>query len=185
MASRATDKGEDSAEAPGVDQLAGKMLFAGLEREQLSRLREVVRVRRVEAGAVIVREHDYGDALFLVHRGVVSVRVEVRDDVLGRSEQVEVARWSGSREGDLCVNGDFFGEMCLLDLEPRSATVVAVVPSELWEINRDDLYWLFGDDKGLQLRILMTIARVLGRRLGQSGRPVGADCGGDEDPGTG
>ena len=66
---------------------------------------------------------------------------------------------------EISYEGDFFGEMCLLDLEPRCATVVAEEDCVLWEINRDDLYWLFGDDKELQLRIMLTLARVLSRRL--------------------
>ena len=53
----------------------------------------------------------------------------------------------------------------LLDLEPRCASVVTKEPCRLWELNRDDLYWLFGDDKELQLRLLLTVGRVLSRRL--------------------
>ena len=47
-------------------------------------------------------------------------------------------------------------------------------PCKLWEINRDDLYWLFGDDKKLQLRILLTVGRVLSRRLNLLDAPAAA-----------
>jgi CRP-like cAMP-binding protein len=136
-------------------RLADKLLFQGLTPAQLDRVAEIIKVRQVTAGEVIVRERDYGETLYLVDEGSVAVR----------SGTGQVAEIRAPREGEISKAGDFFGEMCLLDLEPRCATVVAAERCVLWEINRDDLYWLFGDDKELQLRILLTVARVLSRRL--------------------
>jgi CRP/FNR family cyclic AMP-dependent transcriptional regulator len=139
--------------------MAEKLLFQGLTASQLGRVAAIVRVREVAAGAVVVHERDFGDALFVIDEGSVEVRVAspVGDRV--------VAELSAPAAGEISFEGDFFGEMCLLDLEPRCASVVAREPSRLWELNRDDLYWLFGDDKELQLRILLTVGRVLSRRL--------------------
>lgn len=142
-----------------LDRMAEKLLFQGLTPGQRQRVAEIVKVREVEAGEVVVHERDYGDALYLIDAGAVEVRVAspAGDRVL--------AELSAPAEGEVSFDGDFFGEMCLLDLEPRCATVTAVEASRLWEINRDDLYWLFGDDKELQLRVLLAVARVLSRRL--------------------
>jgi CRP/FNR family transcriptional regulator, cyclic AMP receptor protein len=141
-------------------RLADKLLFQGLTPAQLDRVAEIVKVREVAEGETIVRERDYGETLYVLDEG----RVEVR------SGSQKIADIRAPREGEISKTGDFFGEMCLLDLEPRCATVVAAEKCRLWEINRDDLYWLFGDDKELQLRILLTVARVLSRRLtGASG----------------
>jgi len=136
-------------------RLAEKLLFQGLTPAQLDRVAEIVKVREAQPGDVIIRERDYGETLYVLDSG----RVEVR------SGAQKVAEIRAPREGEISKAGDFFGEMCLLDLEPRCATVVALEACRLWEINRDDLYWLFGDDKELQLRILLTVARVLSRRL--------------------
>lgn len=138
-----------------VLRLADKLLFQGLTPIQLERVSEIVKVREAAPGETIIKERDYGEALYVLDEG----RVEVR------SGATKVAEIRAPREGEISKAGDFFGEMCLLDLEPRCATVVAIEKCTLWEINRDDLYWLFGDDKELQLRILLTVARVLSRRL--------------------
>ncbi len=140
-------------------KLAEKLLFQGLTPAQLDRVAEIVKVREVQPGETIVRERDYGETLYVLDEGRVEVRVG--------SQRISEIR--APREGEISKTGDFFGEMCLLDLEPRCATVVAAERCKLWEINRDDLYWLFGDDKELQLRILLTVARVLSRRLHSSG----------------
>jgi CRP/FNR family cyclic AMP-dependent transcriptional regulator len=144
-------------------RLADKLLFQGLTSAQLDRVAEIVKVRDAAPGETIVRERDYGETLYVLDEG--------RVDVLSGAEKIAEIR--APRAGEISKTGDFFGEMCLLDLEPRCATVVAAEKCKLWEINRDDLYWLFGDDKELQLRILLTVARVLSRRLVGAG-PVRA-----------
>ncbi len=141
------------------DRIAEKLFFQGLTPAQLVRVAEIIKVREVEAGQVIVHERDYGDTLYVIDEGRVDIRVASPEgDRL-------VAELGAPAAGEISYEGDFFGEMCLLDLEPRCASVIAQEPCRLWEINRDDLYWLFGDDKELQLRILLTVARVLSRRL--------------------
>ena len=131
----------------------------GLTTPQLEQIAGIIKVREVEIEEVVVQERGYGDTLYLVDSGRVTIHVASPD-----GDQV-VATLSSPRQDQISYEGDFFGEMCLLDLEPRCATVIAEEASTLWEINRDDLYWLFGDDKELQLRILLTVARVLSRRL--------------------
>ena len=151
---------EAAAGDPRVREwIAEKLLFQGLTPQQLERVAEIIKVRDVQADEVIVHERDYGDSLFLIDRGEVEVCVASPEG--DRS----VATLNAPSPGEISYEGDFFGEMCLLDLEPRCATITAREPCRLWEINRDELYWLFGDDKELQLRILLTVARVLSRRL--------------------
>lgn len=161
------EPGDAAGRAALLARMGEKLLFQGLLPAQLSRVADIVRVRRVEPGTVIVHERDYGDTLYLVDEGQVEVRV-----ASPAGDRV-VAEISAPRAGEFSHRGDFFGEMCLLDLEPRCASVVAVEPTRLWEINRDDLYWLFGDDKQLQLRILLAVARVLSRRLNLMDAPGG------------
>ena len=156
-------------EAPLHERMATRLLFQGLTAAQLAQIAEITRVREVEPGEVIVPERDYGDTLYVIETGEVEVRVA------SPSGDQLVARLSAPESGEISYAGDFFGEMCLLDLEPRCATVLATTACRLWELNRDDLYWLFGNDKELQLRILLTVGRVLSRRLSLMDAEAAAD----------
>ncbi len=142
-----------------LERMADKPLFQGLTSAQLARVAEIVRVREVPSGTVLIHERDYGDTLFVLDAGAVDVRVASPEG------DRTIAELRASAPGEVSWAGDFFGEMCLLDLEPRCATVVATTPARLWELNRDELYWLFGDDKELQKRILLSVGRALSRRL--------------------
>ena len=61
--------------------------------------------------------------------------------------------------------GDFFGELALLDEEPRSAMAVATEPSKLIGFFRTDLLTLMDRDPVVGNKILVDLSRVLGERL--------------------
>ena len=62
-------------------------------------------------------------------------------------------------------SGDFFGELALLDEEPRSASAVAKIPSRLIGFFRTDLLTLMKRSPELGNKILINLSRVLGERL--------------------
>ena len=62
-------------------------------------------------------------------------------------------------------SGDFFGELALLDEEPRSAMAVATEASELVGFFRTDLLTLMKRGPELGNKILLNLSRVLGERL--------------------
>ncbi len=76
----------------------------------------------MQAGAILFREGDPGDALYVVLSGAVSVHS--LDD---QGEEVELARFQP---------GAFFGELALIDAEPRSATGRVVEDSDLFRLDR-------------------------------------------------
>lgn len=78
--------------------------------------------RQVPADAVIVREGDAGDEMFIICRGKVEV---ARNNQAGRRSILS-----------LLSDGDFFGETALLRSEPRNATVRAVAPTLLLVLTR-------------------------------------------------
>jgi CRP-like cAMP-binding protein len=61
--------------------------------------------------------------------------------------------------------GECFGEMALVELQPRSATVVTTRPVTLYSLNNLDLYRLFREDNYAYIIVLQNICRLLSRRL--------------------
>jgi CRP-like cAMP-binding protein len=91
-------------------------LFALLDDAGQRRLVAVAIEEQVGAGAVIVKEGEFGDSFFLVLEGEMSVRIG------GVDMTREVAR---------LAPGAFFGEIAALLGEARSASVIAMGPSQL------------------------------------------------------
>jgi CRP/FNR family cyclic AMP-dependent transcriptional regulator len=109
---------------PPVAVLRSVPLFSRLPEEDLQAFAAVTRERTYPKGSIIVFEDDPGDALYLVADGQVKV-VLIGED---------------GREVILTVlgEGNFFGEMALLDDQPRSAHVIAMEDSTLLLLRRDD-----------------------------------------------
>lgn len=105
---------------------------------------------RIPAGDSFFREGDAADAMFVLERGRVSV----------------LKRWKGRDYllRDLGA-GDCFGEMALIDLFPRSASVVALEDCSAIRLTNADLYRLYETDMEQFALIQMNIARELSRRL--------------------
>ncbi len=61
--------------------------------------------------------------------------------------------------------GDWFGEMSILDVQPRSATVRVLAPARLLRISAIDLDALYRHDTKAYAIIVLNIARELSRRL--------------------
>jgi cAMP-dependent protein kinase regulator len=112
------------APVPGSD-LASTPLFSDMTPEEL---REVlVRLKHHSFGpeAVILKEGDPGDSMFVIGQGRVSVTATGP-----KGRPVELAQLG---------EGDFFGEVCLLTGKPRTATITSLDEIELLELTREDL----------------------------------------------
>lgn len=98
-------------------------IFSGLPVEVLADLAARMRPRPAESGTVIVSQEELGDALYVIARGRFKV----------------VLYGETGREIILSVlsSGDFFGEMSLLDKQPRSANVVSIEDGEVLALDRD------------------------------------------------
>ncbi|MGI5864616.1 MAG: Crp/Fnr family transcriptional regulator [Myxococcales bacterium] len=97
-------------------------IFADLEEAALVSIARLVSERRYPKDSVIVGQEDPGDSLFVVSRGKVKVVLYGRS---GREVILSIFK-----------PGDFFGEMSLLDNQPRSANVIAVEDSTLLTLER-------------------------------------------------
>jgi len=131
-------------------------LFAQLGDDELARVAATVRERPYPRNSVIVFEDDPGDALFVVAGGQVKV-VLIGED---------------GREVILAVlgPGDFFGELALIDDEPRSAHVMAMDDARLLVLRRDD----FQRELEAHPRIALGLLRALSRRLRRADDKIGA-----------
>jgi len=138
-----------------VEQLFMKSLFVGLtpgQTESLVRRMELVTYPR---DAVIMKEGDPGDAIYVLLTG--SVRVVKGERTVAT---IEGGDWMSAQ-----YSGDFFGEMSLVDLEPRSATIEAVEEVRMLRFAREPLLEYLKTDKDAHLVLLTNIARILSRRL--------------------
>jgi CRP-like cAMP-binding protein len=108
-------------------------------------------VQRPESGEVVFREGDDANAMYVVVGGEM--------EVLKKSKRGTEARVA------LLGPGDWFGEMSIVDIQPRSATVRALAPSRLLRVSAADLDALYRYDLRSYSLIVLNLARELSRRL--------------------
>lgn len=135
---------------PAQAALARCLLFAGLDSDGLAGLAAEMRARRFRRGEVLFHQGDPGDALFVVTRGAVKISLP-------------------NEEGDEAIiatirDGEFFGELALLDGAPRSATATALEPTETLVLPRSRFRDLIATEPALRDALLATLASEL-RRL--------------------
>ncbi|HTP71172.1 MAG TPA: Crp/Fnr family transcriptional regulator [Burkholderiaceae bacterium] len=140
-------------QAMRMELLQQMPIFGGIEERALQYLLEPVPSITVPAGRFFFRERDPADCMYVLESG----RVAVLKDWAGREL---LLREMGP--------GDCFGEMALLDLFPRSASVRAVDECRAMALTPDHLYRLFERDAVQFAMIQMNIGREMSRRLRES-----------------
>jgi CRP-like cAMP-binding protein len=140
------------AERLRINSLARCALFASVPVETLATVARQMRGRRFSRNEVIFHQGDPGDALYIISDGSVKI--------LLHSTEGEEAIIATLRPGD------FFGELSLLDREPRSATAKALEPTEAWELPREALRRLIDADVGLRDALLTALSTKLRRATG-------------------
>ena len=108
--------------------LKGVPLFSSLTDDQLAVLVQTGVIRRFAKGQVIVNQSSPGDTFYIAISGHVKV-------VLLHEDGREIVL-------SLLNEGNFFGELSLLDNDPRSATVIAVEDTTLFMFTRRQFYQL-------------------------------------------
>jgi CRP-like cAMP-binding protein len=139
-------------------------LFSQLNDDELGRISEPARERSYPKNSVILFEDDPGDALYIVSTGQVKV-VLIGED---------------GREVILSVLGEgtFFGEMALLDDEPRSAHVIAMEDSVVLALRREDFRARLRASPEVAIALLRELSRRLRRADDQIGSLVLLDVNG-------
>lgn len=121
-------------------------LFRDLPDESLKSIATRLKRVRYPQGALIFREGDVGDAMYVVESG-----------------QLEVTTGTGDGEQPLAYlgPGSFVGEIALLLGQPRSATLKVIIDADLWVLHKGDLDELLAEYPAISLHF----TRELGQRL--------------------
>lgn len=143
----------DSHEPPvTVASLREIALFGALSDEVVDRLARALKVMRVGPGDTIFREGDtVAREMYVVLDGEIEIMKRSR-----RGRDVRVA---------ILGPADCFGEMSMIDMQSRSATVRALAPSRLLTLTSEDMDALYRSDLKSYSLIVLNIARDLSRRL--------------------
>jgi CRP-like cAMP-binding protein len=122
--------------------MARAPLFASLPTRDLRPLAKVTSVERYQAGSTVVREGAPGTAFFVILEGRAKVAI-------------------GSQTITRLETGDFFGEISLLDGDPRTASVVSDSPLLCLKLGGSHFLQLLLDQPKLMLKLLREVARRL------------------------
>ena len=117
-------------------------LFSRMSVGDLGRVAEIAEEVVYAADSIIFREGDYGDTLFIIVDGSVQI----------------------SRSGEplaLLQTRDHFGEMSILDGEPRSASAVAVRDCLLLKISQEEFHDILSTHFDTALAVIKTLSRNL------------------------
>jgi CRP-like cAMP-binding protein len=117
-------------------------LFAETPENVLSSIVPIMKEVTFQEGQEIFAKGDLGTSLFIVYEG-------------------EVGIFNGTQQLATFKKGDFFGELALLDAEPRSATAVASSTVLAFRLDQEDFYDVM-EERG---EVLRNVLRVLCQRL--------------------
>lgn len=121
--------------------LATLPLFSGVGRRQLRKIAGLAQLRVHEDGDLVIRRGDDADGFYLILGGKAKV--------------------AGRDRAQRLSTGDYFGEMALLDGEPRSATITAVGELQVMRLPRRAFQRLLKEEPTIAVSLLQTLAARL------------------------
>jgi len=136
---------------PSVNDLRAIGLFGALSDDVLRHFFAALTVQVIETGITLFREGEDGREMFVLLQGEL--------EVLKRSHRGTDARVA------LLGPGDWVGDMSIVDIQPRSATVRALAPTRLLRVTAADLDNVYRNDLKAYSIVILNLARELSRRL--------------------
>ena len=115
-------------------------LFSGMLAAELPALKDSAQFNAYKAGRNIFQEGDPGDGLYIIVEGRVQITC-----LVGQNQRRVLSRFGP---------GDFFGEMAVLDNQPRSATATAETDTQVYFILRDDMLKILAGSPGLAVSMV-------------------------------
>jgi CRP-like cAMP-binding protein len=134
-----------------ADALSQVYLFRELTPDEMDTLIAIAREKRVKKDEIIFKEGDIGDAFYLIVSG--SVRISTIVPGVGE-EALAVLK-----------EGEYFGEMALIDDAPRSASAIAHEDVILLLIEKKQFRRLLAQETGMAYKLLWVFTKTLSARL--------------------
>jgi CRP/FNR family cyclic AMP-dependent transcriptional regulator len=123
-------------------------VFEDLTKRELGSIERILHKREYRQDELIFREGEPGVGMYIIESGKVRIVTETGKRTLAELEE-----------------GEFFGELALLDESPRSATAVAIQPCSILGFFQPDLFGLIERNPQLGVKIVLRLARSIGERL--------------------
>ncbi len=132
-----------------LEALRSVPLFATLDDKTATELRSLLKIKNVPTGTRLFQKGDSGDAMYLIENG--RVRISIADE---DGQQVTLAE---------NAQGDFFGEMALIDGRQRSADASVIEDARLAVLSRQDFLSFVRSSPDLALEMLAALTARLRR----------------------
>jgi len=132
-----------------LDALRSVPLFRALDNAAALELCNLLTVRDVPAGTALVRRGDPGDAMYLIETG--RIRISLKDADGHDAPLAEL------------TSGEFFGEMAIIDGQPRSADATVIENARLAVLSREHFQSFLNTHPDISLRILSAMTHRLRR----------------------
>lgn len=146
-------KGEDIE-----DVLKEVPAFSHLEPKEISLLASIVHNREYKRGEYIFHQGDPGLGMYIVQEGEILIQYT---DPAGNKKELAVLK-----------DGDFFGEVALIDESPRSASAICRTDCKIIGFFRPDLFEIIERHPRLGIKIVLKLAEIIAERLRRTNQEV-------------
>jgi len=137
--------------SPTADVLTRVPIFANLSKRELLSIDRILHRREYLPDEIVFRQGEPGMGMYVVQHGRVAIITEPQNQQLYEMQE-----------------GDFFGEVALLDEGPRSATAIARTSCTLLGFFQPDLFDLIDRNPRLGVKVVLSVAKHVGVRLRQA-----------------
>ncbi len=132
--------------------------FSDLEPKELSLLASIVHKREYKKGEYIFYQGDPGLGMYIIQEGEVLIQYT---DPEGNRKDLAILK-----------DGDFFGEIALIDESPRSASAICRTDCHIIGFFRPDLFEIIERHPRLGTKILLKLAEIIAERLRRTNQEV-------------
>jgi len=127
-------------------------LFGGITEEQISDIKDFFEYREFSDMEFIEKEGETGDKIYFIVEGQVEILKEIKAS--GKLSRIF-----------MFSEGDVFGEMELIDVQPCAASVRAIKPTKVLTLSNKGLYSISKFNIKVFSLLIMNLARDISRRL--------------------
>ncbi len=159
---------EDMSKKKGIESFKRIGILSDLTEEELEEVYKIAKKVEFPAGAVIMKEGEVGDSMFLFLEGEVEVSKNL-------TLKIGKKGFSQAEKSMVKLNAkyvSFFGEMAMFENDTRSATITAKTDCLLYEIKRKDFERLCEARPEIGYKVIRRIATVLSQRVRKGNQDI-------------